>query len=373
MRLTYLIGNGFDIGLGLNTRYQDFLDTYLSVSGSTALLSQFKNHIDKDRETWSDAELAFGQLPFSELDSNVENTFRICFRDFLGGLRKYLRKEDARLDRKLITGEMRNQFRHALIELIKHVSLRHRRLYLSIFGDARSQSVVNCINFNYTYAFDDLFCAPSSEESKEFVYKDDEIGRERNFIIGDCVHVHGDLNPGRFLFGVNNVEQITDDKFSDISSKFGYLIKPRMAKEGGCTFYRAAESLLSRSDVVVLFGLSYGETDSAWWNAIASRVKQGSLIAVLCPYATTPIEAVDIPDEIYVEKQEAKRFLLKTYFGEGLYLQDIGHARLMSILHGPYDDPEKKKERYYCDPLHLDYFGRHLVKDFQREPIKYDE
>ena len=63
MRVTFLIGNGFDINLGLNTRYKDFIDVYKKPNeNDDVVIKTFKNHLVENKENWSDAELAFGKF-----------------------------------------------------------------------------------------------------------------------------------------------------------------------------------------------------------------------------------------------------------------------------------------------------------------------
>ena len=64
--LTYMIGNGFDINLGLKTTYSDFRESYLITESKNEQIDAFKSLIRKeikgDPATWADAEMAFGKL-----------------------------------------------------------------------------------------------------------------------------------------------------------------------------------------------------------------------------------------------------------------------------------------------------------------------
>ena len=81
MRYVIMIGNGFDIGLGLRTAYSDFIDEY---TNSPAINSErsdgrervediLKAHIRRDPQTWADAEKAFAELRFSAMFKDCEN------------------------------------------------------------------------------------------------------------------------------------------------------------------------------------------------------------------------------------------------------------------------------------------------------------
>ena len=66
MKITYLIGNGFDLGIGLSTGYQSFITWYLNQPSENKEVDWLKGRINKSLEQWSDAELAFVALNFSE-------------------------------------------------------------------------------------------------------------------------------------------------------------------------------------------------------------------------------------------------------------------------------------------------------------------
>ena len=69
--VSVLIGNGLDIGLGLQTRYSDFLERYLKpdypirTESIRAMKNDIRNQIRNKSASWSDAEIAFGELEFS--------------------------------------------------------------------------------------------------------------------------------------------------------------------------------------------------------------------------------------------------------------------------------------------------------------------
>ena len=52
MNITFLIGNGFDRNLGLETTYSDFVKEYKKTNGSTETLKEFRAYI-KDNEELS--------------------------------------------------------------------------------------------------------------------------------------------------------------------------------------------------------------------------------------------------------------------------------------------------------------------------------
>lgn len=91
MNITYLLGNGFDINIGLKTRYQDFYLYYLNESQlDNPLVQRIKEDINKNIENWSDLELAIGKYT-----ANVtsENEMINLYNDLADSLEKYLSEE----------------------------------------------------------------------------------------------------------------------------------------------------------------------------------------------------------------------------------------------------------------------------------------
>ena len=55
MNVTFLIGNGFDLGIGLKTAYSDFYNVYCkSDSNDSLAVKKFKSEIQGNYENWSD-------------------------------------------------------------------------------------------------------------------------------------------------------------------------------------------------------------------------------------------------------------------------------------------------------------------------------
>lgn len=59
MNIVYIMGNGFDVSLGMKTRYPDFYDDYCkrSVRNQNADVVKLKQTIEEGREDWKDLEI----------------------------------------------------------------------------------------------------------------------------------------------------------------------------------------------------------------------------------------------------------------------------------------------------------------------------
>ena len=73
MNIFYLIGNGFDLTQGMNTRYTDFYPVYASKFSHCLPVRKMTDLIDIDYSTWVNSEKAFGEYTdelkiFTELE-----------------------------------------------------------------------------------------------------------------------------------------------------------------------------------------------------------------------------------------------------------------------------------------------------------------
>ena len=105
MNITFLIGNGFDIGLGLKTQYEKFYDYYQKpLEDDSDNIKDFKKVLKKwqsDKNTavidWADFESAFGKHSADfKIDQKREYLER--FEDFVVNFNAYVEDEENRID-----------------------------------------------------------------------------------------------------------------------------------------------------------------------------------------------------------------------------------------------------------------------------------
>jgi len=70
MNILFLIGNGFDLNLGMKTRYRDFYDYYTNLpkDNDSDVVKSFKNELWNNIDLWSDLERELGNY-LSKLDA----------------------------------------------------------------------------------------------------------------------------------------------------------------------------------------------------------------------------------------------------------------------------------------------------------------
>ena len=253
MKLAILLGNGFDVRIGLDTRYTDFYHYFLTQdavsrplnedgtqqpSEHPELVTMMKNN---SSQYWVDLELLFGsQLKlFNSIDA--------------------IRREKAYLEQK-INDFLRRQQERLTIEPDKYRMLKEQLdntingfLKLSNYP-TEDEYEVTFITFNYTDVIDRIVASAQLE-----TYDGDRI----SYVAP--VHIHGSIDE-TVILGVDNVNQY--DCPINMSGKDELqtiMQKPTLNNivRSGAT--GRIRSLIHSVDAVIIYGASIGDTDATWW------------------------------------------------------------------------------------------------------------
>ena len=277
MNITFLIGNGFDLNLGLKTSYTDFLNHYLNIKNKDKDIIDFKNKISKDRKLWSDSELAFGELTneFSLISIDV---FEKCYNDFGIELSKYLEIEQNKIQ---IPKESR--------QIIYTINNIFNSFYSFKYLPQQSTSTIkemiqknygydhfhfNFINFNYTNTFD-KFINFMKASNQPLIHKNVNNNSVTDLVYTP-IHIHGKINDG-MVFGVDNKEQILNILYSSNNIFNNYFIKSNAIDEIGTLSNITSKKLIDDSQIICIFGMSFGETDRTWWDYIKNWLTKGKI------------------------------------------------------------------------------------------------
>lgn len=127
MKILFILGNGFDINLGLKTRYQDFYDVYSKNHSNHDLVMKLKNHISKNTNGyWSDLELALGE--YTKEFKNIED-FDTVMEDIILSLSKYLKNIQSNFNKSNIKCE---NFFHDLDSPENYLTLEDQKKYSNL-------------------------------------------------------------------------------------------------------------------------------------------------------------------------------------------------------------------------------------------------
>lgn len=331
MNITFVIGNGFDLNLGLRTKYEDFLKEYVTTTSGSEDIQRFKNDILKDFKTWSFAEEAFGRYTKEYLDiKNAAEVFCDCHEDFCIALAQYLEEEQSWLglekdNNKLLTGFAKAISSENLIRGFREVQQEQIRRAMIANGGGY---IYNFLNFNYTRTLDKCIQAVSGAANSlgKRTYKNTNYQNQ----IGQSIHVHGYTHRDMVL-GVNDETQIAAPEiFSGVGDEYKYqIIKQKTNEMNEQNIDIKAAKIIAESHLIYIYGMSLGRTDALWWNRIIETM-------IVNPEVHVIIHCFDAP------KNELIRRRLQT-FDKGKKTEFLS-----------YSNAESKKLNQLENRLHID-------------------
>ena len=261
MNVTFFIGNGFDLNLGLETGYKHFYKYITSKEKNNKLVKS----INKDYELWADLELGLGAY-LKEIQTEEVTTFLDNKENVEKHLIDYLKSENDRFD---IVDEkaLAESFRKGVVSFYKSfspVELKHYQMII------QNNSVINYrfINFNYTDTLDRIVtaskkvCNPFSTHTYSGNTKSDNVLAP--------LHIHGTLSDGEMILALNDASQIQNEDLRKDTKFTRFMLKTNLNNELGNYKNRDAQSIIDESKYICVFGMSIGDTDNIWWQKIVA-------------------------------------------------------------------------------------------------------
>ena len=269
MNITFFIGNGFDIGLGLKTKYTDFYDEYCSdtanddenIASFKSLLKEWQrlNQETQDEklkrkiEDWADFEKAFGEHSADDAIKD-SGSYAARFEDFVTKFNFYLENEEKKVDYS--DADNIAKVMKLGVTTYYHIRRGDRLKIEQRYNQIGGQSTYNFITFNYTRTIDR--CANILKNS---------IKNETGKAVGSVVHIHGYVDEN-MIMGVNDISQITNENFAKDPLVSGEIIKPTQNAECRTNYESEAIPIIDRSNIICIYGMSIGDTDKKWWQHI---------------------------------------------------------------------------------------------------------
>jgi hypothetical protein len=288
--VTFLIGNGFDLNVGLRTSANQFCDWFIKQPHNDVdkkfqpCIAPLKQDMEMHTGTWADLESAFGA--YSKrfgTDSDAEEGYLACHTHVLGKLREYLRlqTDDIVWDKTNSTDIFK--FVSSLLGVYNYVDADYKESVLNTFSMG---ATINYLQFNYTNTFDELLrlaCIKDEGIIPEYRKNEFKIPAYRNTIthIGKNIHLHGQIEPDNaFAFGVARAYQIKNPFLQNNIKVINHVVKPtylnRIPKAYPRAHNHTAEALdvIKRSNLLCIFGSSIGATDRHWWEHIGEWLQK---------------------------------------------------------------------------------------------------
>lgn len=272
MNITFLIGNGYDMNIGLKTGYQAFLEWYIAQESANDIISDFKLRIGDNLKTWSDLEFTLGQMT-SVHPLNRRKAFLSCKRDLDLHLKKYIKEQNARVG--VPSDADIKSFRKSLIYFSELCSAEVRESLAHIYETYSWKTYTyNVIDFNFTDTVDIFWDRiPDNISWHEWIYQYKSKWYRRKIIDkkGSFIHIHGTLD-NTMMTGVNDIDQIANERFREIDEIVDCCVKPAMNYNCKNGMNRFVRDLIKNTNIFVVFGMSIGATDARWWRKVVNRL-----------------------------------------------------------------------------------------------------
>lgn len=261
MNITFFIGNGFDINIGLATQYSKFYPYFIKNASDTNMI---KAWIDGNEKLWSDLEEKLGQeiskIPEGKLDKFYDD------KDELDRLLiEYLEKEQEKyvfenpeLIKQEFSKSMLNFYGELSVEDVASI-----KKTMEVYKDEDFE--YSYITFNYTNVLDRI--VGLYDGNATVIATHQGKGYTRNNRISQIIHIHGTTDE-EMILGVNDVEQIGNDLLKEEELFLDTFIKRRMNNSIGQRKTEKTIGIINKSHIVCIFGMSIGNTDKMWWEAL---------------------------------------------------------------------------------------------------------
>lgn len=281
MKITVLVGNGFDISLGVKSSYGDFYKWYCDLPSDVEHIASFRKNIKEEmlsdipneERTWADFEVGLGKYTANFTKETAED-FLDCYEDAQENVREYLLEQENSFDPLGFSAGTFEKFPISVCEFFEEVTDLDKLAINSMLNNYRDQDrEITFVTFNYTRTLEkilqemakmkELANLPSWRyQSTTYCYRLNQ----------NIIHVHGTLDNFPVL-GVNDETQIAKKELLEMPEFKELLIKSENVRALGQLWHNKAEEQISSSKFVCILGASLGETDAKWWRKLVQWLK----------------------------------------------------------------------------------------------------
>lgn len=296
--ITFILGNGFDLNLGMKTQYADVYDGYIATPSSNDNIAAFKNSLKTDKmcqyKLWSDFEIGMGRFAQS---FEAETAFIECVRDFKAYMVQYLRNEQEKFARQW---EEDTSFLHSYAKLFgdsvmgysNNLMPNAKRAVENIAGSL--PMYYNFITFNYTSILDYFIQ----------YYNKNMYDSSHMHNVSAPIHLHGHLN-GDVVIGVDNEQQISNNFELTLRGRRAF-IKPKINHDYDQGRVNEARKAILESNIICVYGLSFGQSDLTWTTALTKWLQEDNTHHLIYNYHD-PTQYPQYHNDLLLEVEDSRK------------------------------------------------------------------
>ena len=336
----FILGNGFDLSLNMETRYENVYKKYILTESQTENVKKFKSELKKHQDNgewgnWADFEL--GMAEYAKALSSEDDLIE-CVRDFKRCMVQHLKDENSKIEELFNTDgygySLVEEFNRSLKGFYDGFSPNVKNELRKIKGEMFEE--YNFITLNYTNTLENLM---------RLKFKRDRV------VMNPPIHIHGTLD-NEVILGVDNSLQLKSNNYVLTRKGKRAFIKTYFNEEYDKERVEKAKSLIEKSSIICTYGFSFGASDKTWVNFLVEWLlanKDHHLIVY--QYDTTQYDKFNF--ETIMEAEEEKISKLLKYL-------DIKDDKVARQIHIPinYDifNFEFKKVEVQKLPLRFNVF-----------------
>ena len=213
-------------------------------------------------------EEAFGKFS-SKIDT--EDNFTELYFDLTDLLQTYLKSE---IEAFSPMEDLKNKFREDFLTTGKYLEEADKIRFNAFANSVNSNSKdFNVITFNYTNTLEKLLAIDTKDSRVE-----KSFGSNR--ILHNIIHVHGSLEEA-IIVGVDNETQIANEILKKNDNIRDLFIKIESNRAMKNLRHDNCEGFIKNAHLIILFGVSLGNTDLRWWTLIGQELKRRNNLAII--------------------------------------------------------------------------------------------
>jgi hypothetical protein len=270
----YLIGNGFDLDLGIDSSYDSYYKSksFLDLCEVSPLATHIKVLNDKNnKENWVDFEEAIKSYCMNVLGNEyaMDNEriiklhnlreFESHFKQIRDSIADFLKQQVLKVNLEKIPEDKKSVLiAKEIVNRIEETSVKHG-------GEIQENTQIKIITFNYTNSLTNLI----EIEARKKWSVTNGLGSKfiNNFqkIKDSIIHIHGSLEAQDIILGIEDVR--------DIIPKEAFIVRKSIHVD----YTKFSLGLMSKANNVTIFGHSLGKSDEMYFKKLFTLWKQTPL------------------------------------------------------------------------------------------------
>lgn len=305
MKITIMVGNGFDIALGIKSSYTDFYEWFCKQPSSSEAIEKMKASIAKEK-TWADLELGLGQYTSNFSLENIDK-FIACYENIQREIITYLNMQLVQLKNWKHTQDEIVAFSHSIWNFYDEISDQEKNKVRDVANSPINENKeYTFVSFNYTDTLEKILEYISNVNLSTWKYGEKIYAHRIN---KNVIHVHGTTNEFPII-GVNDETQIANKDLLKAPQFKEFVIKSETVNELGMLWHQQAEDQIEMSRFICVLGMSIGSSDTKWWQNLIQWLSQKSdRHLIIYWYEKDPPNGVSFIKQIQCVNNVKEKFL----------------------------------------------------------------